>query len=294
MTDTNPISNNDLLTGEIRISPRSGQVFVNEAIVRLGPVNMAVLCALVSRSQHVVSRSDLFSLVWPNQDINDDVLTRCIADLRKEIGQHYNEPIIETIPKRGYRWCLPQQGNTPSKTSTSWFKARPFVVATLLLIVTFSLFGMLSQRFLGDWFDPDVVPIALLPINSGNMDEVNLAIEIENDLREQLGAHEALRFISTTAMEQVGDKPIPALAEEFSTRWIVESVIRPQANKFYIEINLVDARTALVEYSTKDTVTSQPQEWQSITDTFVNNTLALILPTAESSSQILNESETVD
>src|SRR6516162_10271776 len=42
--------------------------------------------------------------VWADTFVTDDVLTRCISELRRAFGEDAKEPrVIETIPRSGYR-----------------------------------------------------------------------------------------------------------------------------------------------------------------------------------------------
>ncbi|MET1255764.1 transcriptional regulator [Aliikangiella maris] len=94
----------------LSINPETGMVNTSAGSERIGPVNMRVLICLIEQQGQVVSRNELFQAVWTNQVVSDDVLTRCIADLRKLLRKH-NSTIqyIETIPKRGYRWVQQTQ-----------------------------------------------------------------------------------------------------------------------------------------------------------------------------------------
>lgn len=88
-----------------RVYPSSGQLQRASDELRLGPVAMQVLVALLDRPGQVVTRTELFDLVWKNQEVSDDALTRCISDLRAMLGHHQTDaPLIQTLPKRGYRW----------------------------------------------------------------------------------------------------------------------------------------------------------------------------------------------
>src|ERR1044071_4069755 len=89
----------------LSIDPASGQVQAGAESVRLGPVNMKVLTLLLENGNRVVGRTEFFEKVWARQVVSDDVLTRSISDLRTQLGAHADAPVlIETIPKRGYRW----------------------------------------------------------------------------------------------------------------------------------------------------------------------------------------------
>lgn len=93
--------------GSLIIDPEHGCITSPQGEIRLGPVNMSVLVQLVENQGKVVSRSAIFDSVWKNQIVSDDVLTRCISDLRKTL-KSLNEAtqFIETLPKRGYRWLV--------------------------------------------------------------------------------------------------------------------------------------------------------------------------------------------
>jgi len=61
------------------------------------------VCLARARGQ-VVSRDEFMDSVWANMVVTDDVLARCISELRKILGDQPNEPrYIETIRKSGYR-----------------------------------------------------------------------------------------------------------------------------------------------------------------------------------------------
>jgi TolB-like protein len=69
---------------------------------------MGVLVCLAQRSGDVVSKEQLVQEVWRNTFVTDDVLIRCVSELRKAFGDNSGRPaVIETIPKRGYRLLLP-------------------------------------------------------------------------------------------------------------------------------------------------------------------------------------------
>ena len=69
---------------------------------------MGVLVSLAQRSGEVVPKDQLVHEVWRDTFVTDDVLVRCVSELRKAFGDNAGSPtVIETIPKRGYRLLLP-------------------------------------------------------------------------------------------------------------------------------------------------------------------------------------------
>lgn len=92
-----------LLDGRWRIRPDINRIYDGEIEHQIPDKFMQVLMVLVDR-EGVVSRQELFELVWPDTLVVDESLTRAISSLRKVLDDDPKNPrIIETIPKKGYR-----------------------------------------------------------------------------------------------------------------------------------------------------------------------------------------------
>jgi len=113
------------------VDAREGTVAGPHGTVRLEPKVMEVLAVLGRHSGNVVSRDELLDAVWPNVIVTEHTLSRCIYQLRNELGKiggessqsDYNP--IETLPKRGYRLLATLEalrGDSPE------ISAMPFVV----------------------------------------------------------------------------------------------------------------------------------------------------------------------
>ncbi|HSR51279.1 MAG TPA: winged helix-turn-helix domain-containing protein [Acidobacteriota bacterium] len=98
----------DFFIGDIRIEPSLHRVVRNGQIERLTPKATQVLQCLAQNGGKVVTRQRLLEEVWPEAAVNEEVLTRAVADLRKALGETASQSrLIETIPKRGYRLAAP-------------------------------------------------------------------------------------------------------------------------------------------------------------------------------------------
>ncbi len=72
------------------------------------PKVMQVLLTLSSQPDHVFSKEEIISAVWPDTFVSEDVLTRCISILRRITGDKPQTPrFIQTVPKVGYRLVAP-------------------------------------------------------------------------------------------------------------------------------------------------------------------------------------------
>jgi DNA-binding winged helix-turn-helix (wHTH) protein len=76
-----------------------------ETMVRLPPKIFAVLRLLVGQAGQLVTKEVLLQAVWPETVVNEAVLTTCIGELRKALGETAQAPrFIQTVHRRGYRF----------------------------------------------------------------------------------------------------------------------------------------------------------------------------------------------
>jgi len=78
------------------------------AEVRVTPKSLALLRALAERPGQVVTKDELFRIVWADTAVSDAALTSCIMELRHALRDDARRPrYIETVHRRGFRF-LPQ------------------------------------------------------------------------------------------------------------------------------------------------------------------------------------------
>lgn len=95
----------DFQVGPWRVQPRLNSISTQTLERRIEPKVMEVLVYLADRAGDVVPKEELIHALWPEVFVTDDVLLRCISELRKALDDDAREPrFIRTIPKRGY--CL--------------------------------------------------------------------------------------------------------------------------------------------------------------------------------------------
>jgi TolB-like protein len=98
----------DFQFGAWRVQPQLNSVASDHKTIRLEPKMMGVLVCLAQHSGEVVSKEQLVQEVWRDTFVTDDVLIRCVSELRKAFSDNASSPtVIETIPKRGYRLLPP-------------------------------------------------------------------------------------------------------------------------------------------------------------------------------------------
>ena len=90
----------DASSGELREPGATA----DSAAVRLDPIVAAVLACLLEEPGRLLSRDELMQRVWRDRVVVDEALTRCISVLRHVFGDRRPHTIVQTLPKRGYRW----------------------------------------------------------------------------------------------------------------------------------------------------------------------------------------------
>ncbi|WP_376697287.1 winged helix-turn-helix domain-containing protein [Wenzhouxiangella sp. EGI_FJ10305] len=71
----------------------------------LAPREAELLAALLqSKPGEVISRNQLLDAIWGDGDVCEDALTVIVSRLRRHFDRlGIDEPVIETVPRRGYR-----------------------------------------------------------------------------------------------------------------------------------------------------------------------------------------------
>ena len=90
----------DFRIGDRIIVPTLNQILHSGTAVHVEPKVMRVLLHVAARRGEVARREELLQEVWPDTFVTDDVLKRCISDLRRALGDDRRKPrFIETIPE---------------------------------------------------------------------------------------------------------------------------------------------------------------------------------------------------
>src|SRR6266568_295982 len=89
-----------------RVDPTERVLLRDSKPISLSPKVFDTLLALVERSGHIVSKDQLFEIVWPDVFVEENNLTQYVAAARRALGDNRQEQrYIETVPKRGYRFA---------------------------------------------------------------------------------------------------------------------------------------------------------------------------------------------
>jgi eukaryotic-like serine/threonine-protein kinase len=97
--------------GSFEVNPASGELLKNGRRIRLQEQPYRLLVALLEHPGEVISREELRSLLWRDNTFVDfdGSLRVAVRKLREALDDDAENPrYIETIPKRGYRFLVPE------------------------------------------------------------------------------------------------------------------------------------------------------------------------------------------
>lgn len=220
----------------VGIRPEENSLCVNGRLIHLEPKVMAVLEVLLEHADTVVSRQTLMDRVWADRVVGEEVLTRCISELRTALGDDARKPrFIQTVPKKGYRLlqtpALPRTGNLPA-----W--RRWAVAAAVVLTLT-------AASGLGWWLTQPAAParIAVLPFTTGPADD-HLGSGVSEELINTLVSNPALRVTSRAAAfaERLETDP-KRLGERLGVDAVLTGSLRRSDTGIRMSAQLVEAST---------------------------------------------------
>ncbi|MCU0768296.1 MAG: winged helix-turn-helix domain-containing protein [Burkholderiaceae bacterium] len=146
--------------GRVVVDPARRCVLVCGAPVPVRGRAFELLMALLERRERLVTKAELFALVWPGRVVEDNTLQVHVAALRHALGPH----AVATVSGRGYRWALPLDPVPPAPGLADTAPARVPVSAA----AEPSLLGReVEQRALAQWLADESVRVVTLTGTGG-------------------------------------------------------------------------------------------------------------------------------
>ncbi len=253
----------DFRVGPWLVKPSLNAISRNGTTVHLEPKVMEVLVCLAQHAGEALPKEKLFQTVWPDTFVTDDVLKRCIAELRRVFEDNVRDPhIIQTIPKRGYRLVAPvEQVNgaegvssavqSPLRSSVMGMGARRLwkgaltvgsaaLLSVLLIVVDGS---RLREWLVGGSGAPPIHSIAVLPLQnlSGDPAQEYFSDGMTDALITDLAQIGSLKVISRTSSMQykATKKSLPEIARELNVDGIVEGTVQRSGDRVRITAQLI-------------------------------------------------------
>ena len=241
-----------------------------------------VLAVLLDKPGEVVTREELRGRLWPEHTFVDfdHGLNNAVMRLREVLGDSSDRPrLIETLPRRGYRFLAPVEGLAPGhesspasgpefaaslnesaaaslrRTATGrprWF-ALPrlafWVTAgvVLALVISGALIRYARGVYAGKARSDRTTSLVVLPMEnlSGDKEQDYFADGMTDDLIANLAKIRSLRVISrSTAMTYKRTrKPLSQIASELNVDAVVEGTVLRAGDRVRITAELVQVST---------------------------------------------------
>ncbi|MEM6574622.1 MAG: winged helix-turn-helix domain-containing protein [Pseudomonadota bacterium] len=242
--------NADLVIGGVSVDLTEGLLSSSLGESRLEPKVAAVLAMLAENPGEIVSREQLHEAVWGETLVSDDALARCIYQIRSELSALRvppgDDPLIETLRKRGYRLRLPvtETETPPSPLQTGGpIQRRSFPAIAGLVVVLLGIAVALlidARRAPGK---TQVSAIAVLPFLNltGDPGLEYLADGFSEQLSHHLANVKDLRVAARTSAFFFKDRAveIPDIARQLEVGALVEGSIRIQGEEIRVTVQLV-------------------------------------------------------
>ncbi|PUB08315.1 winged helix-turn-helix domain-containing tetratricopeptide repeat protein [Yoonia sediminilitoris] len=205
--------------------------------VELRPQTREVLKFLAEHPEKTLTKADFAEAVWEGRQVSEDSLVQCIAEIRNAIGDA-DRRIIETVPRKGYRFAPPQPATTGHAKRT-----------TLLAVVLVALVGVVGfflWRSDGQTHPPVV---AVLPFDdlSAEPDRGYLQDALSEGVITELARFPQFRVVARNSSFQFRDKPtdIREIGRILGAGYVVEGSQQLDGTRLRVTVQLIETESGV-------------------------------------------------
>jgi TolB-like protein/DNA-binding winged helix-turn-helix (wHTH) protein/Tfp pilus assembly protein PilF len=232
----------------------------NNIPIALTPKAFEVLCLLVERRGHVLTKEEMMRQIWPDSFVDESNLAQHIFQLRKVLGDNGSgDAFIETVPRRGYRFTADVKrmesaaddqgpggraplGDTRARTrrKTIWITAAAALIALAVCGLAFYVLPRPASHA-----GAGKIMLAVLPFENltGDPQQDYFSDGLTEEMIAQLGNLEPnhLAVIARTSAMQYKDthKDAREIGVELGVDFIVEGSVRREGDRVRITAQLV-------------------------------------------------------
>jgi TolB-like protein/DNA-binding winged helix-turn-helix (wHTH) protein len=250
--------------GPFELDLESGELLKESVRIKLQDQPFQILCILLEKPGHVVTREELKNRVWPADTFVefDQGVYSAIRRLRDALCDSAESPrYVETLARRGYRFIAPVENHvsiSPEKLTRVTPPLQPGRRAWIVraAVLALGLFAVgLSWLAWHHFRTPIPTPrrsseirtLAVLPLENLSRDpeQEYFADGMADELVTQLGQISAVKVISrTSAMHYKGThKTLPEICRELHVDAVVEGSVQRSGKRVRINAQLIEAAT---------------------------------------------------
>ena len=229
-------------------------LFRGDAIVDITPKAVQILKLLVERSGEAVSKEEIFAKVWPDSFVEEANLSHHIFKLRKALAGENELRLIETLPKRGYRFVgkiretsdLPEVAIAATTRPRKWIVSAIVVVFCVALLISW-LYFQSATRSVEPSSASGSPTLAVLPfVNESADDEIEyLASGLTESLIGRFSGTASLRVrpYSTVSRYKASELSLEAIGNELNVGYLLTGRITERTGTVRLFMSLVEVRT---------------------------------------------------
>jgi TolB-like protein/DNA-binding winged helix-turn-helix (wHTH) protein/tetratricopeptide (TPR) repeat protein len=236
--------------GVYELDARAGELRKGGVKVRLQEQPLQILTLLLDRPGAIVTREEICKKLWPNGTFVDfdHSLNAAVMRLREALDDSADNPrFIETVPRRGYRFLCPLEGQSARRRSPrSWWIAAGFAgVGLAALTMTVNVGGLRSRFFSPKDAAPKVKSVAVLPFKNlmNDPQQDYFVAGLRDQLVTELSKIRALRVQprpSKTNHAQIG-KSHAQIAEDLGVDALISGSVLRESDRVRITVEGFDA-----------------------------------------------------
>jgi adenylate cyclase len=215
--------------GAFRLEAAEKVLYERDRPVPLTPKAVETLLALVARHGRLVTKEELLGIVWPDTFVEENNLAQNISMLRRVLGEGGGSgSLIETVPRRGYRFVGPVEERSGQLAEEAAPEARSAVAA------------------------PDISAIAVLPFAdmSPGRDQDYLCEGLAEELINVLTQIDGLRVAARTASFHFrGGADVREVGARLGVGTLLEGSVRKAGDRLRVTVQLIETATGYHRWS---------------------------------------------
>jgi len=264
---------------EFEVDPTRRLLLKDDITVPLKPKAFDLLLVLIESAGEVLSKKELFDLIWSEQFVEENNLTVHIAALRKALGEKKSDHrFIVTVPGHGYKFVAdvqtrtkengfdrqyPAENNTEPLKSADRFAGAPaiwrdrigkryFRNLTIVTVIVAAVIvaGIYLGSTYGDRASSDSIAVLPFVNASGDPNVDYLSDGITENLINDLSQFPDLKVIARSSVfryrtngNRFLDSDLAQVAKELGVQTILTGRLERHDNDLQISVDLVDVRS---------------------------------------------------
>jgi DNA-binding winged helix-turn-helix (wHTH) protein/TolB-like protein/tetratricopeptide (TPR) repeat protein len=234
--------------GPFRLEPDQHLLLRSGQAVKLSPKALELLFLLVRNPGQLLMKDQIMEALWPGSFVEEANIPVLISSLRKALGESEDEPYIQTVPKKGYRFTgavsVAEPAELPVSASPAMYAfsrmraARP---ALALLIPVLATAAYFTYR---DW--PAQHTLAVLPLRNLRHDPDSdfLGFSLADAIITKIGALNSITVRPSSAVEKYKGREIdvPEVAAQLKVESLLTGNFIHDGDRLHITYQLIGAR----------------------------------------------------